>query len=93
MAFSIGKVGRYLLHVRLRHQGLPLPGSPFRLVVTPGPAHRSTTVIDASVLSGSVGYGAADGCSLLLRTHDAVGNACVEGGAKVVLSCSSSDCF
>jgi hypothetical protein len=39
--FSIGRAGRYLLHVRLQQAALPLPGSPFALVVTPGPAHAS----------------------------------------------------
>ena len=38
LPFSVGRVGKYLLHVRLRSEGLPLPGSPFALNVLPGPA-------------------------------------------------------
>ena len=34
--YSIGIVGRYLLHVRLRQAALPVPGSPFTLTVTRG---------------------------------------------------------
>lgn len=36
--YSIGRAGKYRLHVGLRHQMQPFPGSPFELEVTPGPA-------------------------------------------------------
>ena len=39
VSYSVGKVGRYLLHVRLRNHAAAVPGSPFALTVTPGPAH------------------------------------------------------
>ena len=46
VSFSVGKVGRYLLHVRLRKDALPVPGSPFALTVRPGPAHHLTTWLE-----------------------------------------------
>ena len=50
VAYSIGLCGRYLLHVGLRQQSTPLPGSPFRLEVTPGPAHALATRIPEELL-------------------------------------------
>ena len=38
--YSIGVCGSYRLHVGLRATHTPLPGSPFRLDVAPGPAPR-----------------------------------------------------
>jgi hypothetical protein len=49
VSFSVGLVGRYLLHVRLRQHALPLPGSPFTLNVAPGaPAASSTRLPNAN---------------------------------------------
>ena len=50
VAYSIGLCGRYLLHVGLRQQSTPLPGSPFELEVSPGPAHALATRIDEANL-------------------------------------------
>ena len=57
--YSIGMVGRYELHVGLRGQSIPLPGSPFQLQVRPGPASAAGTALDASCelpLQGTVGF-------------------------------------
>ena len=34
VSYSVGRVGTYLLHVRLRQQAVPLNGSPFSLKVS-----------------------------------------------------------
>ena len=83
--YSIGRVGTYLLYVQLRAQALPLPGSPFVLRVSPGPAHAQTTRVlqDLTKLSGPVGLGDEDGCSCIVAAFDKMGNACVAGGANV----------
>ena len=90
VAFSVDRVGRYLLHVRLRQQARPIPGSPFGLVVQPGPAHQSATRLMpiSRPLCGEVGINPADGCSTILQAHDRVGNECIEGGAAIVIDCT-----
>lgn len=89
VSYSIGRVGRYLLHVRLRQQALPVPGSPFALVVRAGVAHHRSTClpIGDAPLRGSVGLAAEDGCKMVLRTADVMGNLCTEGGAEVKTTC------
>ena len=54
VSYSVGKVGKYLLHVRLRQQAKPVPGSPFALTVLPGGAHPSATAIAVQELRGTV---------------------------------------
>jgi len=84
--FSVGRVGKYLLHVALRKQALPLPGSPFTLEVVPGPAHSHSTKLDeiaGGMLRGTVGTAAGDGCNLTFFASDKMGNICREGGAVV----------
>ena len=44
--FSVGRVGRYLLHVRLRQAGQAVPGSPFGLTVIPGVAFHATSWVE-----------------------------------------------
>ena len=87
--YSVDRVGRYLLHVRLRQSARPVPGSPFALTVVPGAANALTTCLlpPAGGLVGEVGFGATDGCSLRLQTYDRVGNQCAEGGASIVATC------
>ena len=94
--YSIGKAGRYLLHVRLHTDARPLPNSPFALTVVPGSAHGSTTKLtpESQPLRGEVGLNAAQapdqpplGCSLVLRTADRSGNHCIKGGATVTVTC------
>ena len=55
--FTVGRAGRYLLHVRLRDVKQPLPGSPFALTVVPGDAHATRVFLlpDAQPLRGEVG--------------------------------------
>ena len=91
VSYSVGKVGRYLLHVRLRQQALPVPGSPFALTVSPGAADPKSTEISVETLPlrGSVGLSPDDGCKLILRTADTLGNMCTRGGAPVLASCDN----
>ena len=90
--YSIGLVGTYRMHVGLRQQAMPLPGSPFKLKVVPGPAIASSTSVPTSVtfpLRGRAGLEESDGCHLVLPVCDRMGNLCIEGGAKVVCNCAS----
>jgi hypothetical protein len=91
--FSIGIVGHYLLHVRLRQAALPFPGSPFSLHVSPDKPSAERTSLpkqpDGMLLTGKVGTSADAGCRLVLSTTDKMGNVCVEGGADVKLLCET----
>ena len=95
VAFSVDRVGRYLLHVRLRQQARSVPGSPFALVVRPGDAHQSSSklLLTAIPLTGEVGINTPEGpkcgCSIVLRTNDRVGNPCAFGGATVKIDNSN----
>ena len=92
--YSIGLVGLYRLHVGLRQQQMPLPGSPFKLKVIAGPAHASSTNVPSSVtfpIEGSVGLEEEQGCHLLLPVSDRMGNLCTKGGAKIIGSCTIRD--
>ena len=81
--YSIGLAGRYKLHIGLRQQHVPLPGSPFALEVRPGAASAILTTIPRAEreLRGMVDEGWQQG--LRLRLSDQLGNACIEGGASV----------
>ena len=59
VSYSVDRVGKYLLHVRLRKLARPVKGSPFALVVAPGAAHESTTYTrpETRSLIGEVGVG------------------------------------
>ena len=83
VSYSIGLVGEYLLHVRLRQKAAALPGSPFNLVVMPGPAQALSTKLSTKAIVGTVGMDTDSGCGLLITTADVMGNACVNGGATV----------
>ena len=85
VTYSVGVCGIFKLHVGLRRNGQPLPGSPFKLSVTPGPAHALATRIPISQLPlrGSVvSTSASDkpGCTLILQVSDKMGNLCTKGG-------------
>ena len=45
--YSIGRAGTYKLHVGLRQQSAPLPGSPFMLTIKPGVAYAPSTRLPA----------------------------------------------
>ena len=83
VSYSIGLVGEYLLHVRLRQQAVALPGSPFRLKVTPNEAHAHSTTLSVGNIIGPVGTDADAGCGTTFQTFDLMGNACIAGGAMV----------
>ena len=84
---------RYLLHVRLRHAAVAIPGSPFKLTVLPAPAHAKATRLPVLPVGGRVGLevtdaadaarGGAIGARLVMRTADKMGNFCTSGGANV----------
>lgn len=88
VSYSVDRVGKYLLHVRLRHQARPVPGSPFALEVKPGAAHYAATYLEANVrpLRGEVGLESENGSSIVLQAHDRVGNMCMEGAANISTS-------
>ena len=90
VSYSIGLVGEYLLHVRLRQQAAAVPGSPFQLVVMPGAAHALSTTLPKDKILGIVGKSEDTGCGVTIVTADVTGNACVKGGARVTGECSSS---
>ena len=85
VSFSIGIAGQYLLHVRLRNQAASLPGSPFMLTVAPGPAFALSTFLPPGLINGEVGRN----ITVKLATADQMGNACCDGGAKIV--CTPDD--
>lgn len=88
--YSICLVGTYRLHVGLRNQNVPIPGSPFTLHVVPGEAHAASTALPADTplpLQGVVGFDDEQGCHLIFRVSDKMCNPCAEGGAKVAATC------
>ena len=93
VTYSVGRAGQYLLHVQLRNQALPLPGSPFKLLVKPDKPHAPSTYLSSEFLplKGIVGTKEADGCHIKLCCRDKMGNSCDEGGAEVEVSCSNAD--
>lgn len=93
VSYSVDRAGKYLLHVRLRSQARPMPGSPFGLVVKPAAAHHSSTYLEPPTrpLRGEVGAQPGNGCTLLLRAHDRVGNRCDKGGAAVTIQSTGAD--
>ena len=84
--YSVGRAGRYLLHIGLRQQSAMLAGSPFELHVSPGVAHAAWTYLDQAdlPLSGVVGQPSR---GITLISSDRMGNRCLIGGAKVKVSC------
>ena len=54
VSFSIGLVGEYLLHVRLRGRAAALPGSPFKLTVLPNMAHAPSCSLSGGLITGKV---------------------------------------
>jgi len=82
-AYSVGRAGQYLLHVRMRQAACSLPGSPFVLTVVPAGAYAKSSNLPSHPLSGMVGTAEKDGCECELKTSDKMGNPCILGGAKV----------
>ena len=81
--YSVGRAGKYKLHVNLRQQMIPMPGSPFDLTVAPGPGFAPCTRVPlgSESLSGKAAENLQHG--MTLRLADMLGNLCIEGGAKV----------
>ena len=86
--YSVGLAGRYRLHVGLRHQMLPLPGSPFELLVEPGKAYAASTKLPTSSLplSGVASEDLQHG--MVFKTADMLGNFCTKGGSDIVMQLS-----
>ena len=86
VSYSVGLAGHYKLHVALRQQMVPLPGSPFDLHIEPGAAYPASTKLpeDKSQLFGHADEGWQHG--LILQTADMLGNLCVKGGANITMS-------
>ena len=89
--YSVGKAGNYLLHVWLHNQALPMPGSPFQLVVRPGTPSAQPTSLPAASLPMQGGVGKAVGCRVLLHARDNMGNPCDSASDSAVVSCSCLD--
>lgn len=101
VSYSIGRAGVYHLHVKMRREGTPLPGSPFKLTVLPGSiasAGTSFLVVSggdmkpARVVRGRSGTKFLNseqpsGCRFTLQSCDEVGNCCINGGADVACMC------
>ena len=83
--YSIGLAGKYLLHVRLRKEAMPVAGSPFELTVLPGPAHGHTSFLakESQKVNNSSRL-----ASITLYTRDVMGNKCIHGGADIHCSCN-----
>lgn len=82
---------RYKLHVALRHDSAELPGSPFYLTVSAGPASAVATTLPTAALplTGRVGpetdgKAKPTGCLVVMQAADKMGNPCTLGGAKVL---------
>ena len=80
--YSLGLAGQYRLHVGLRQQSIPLPGSPFHLTVVPGDAYASSSKLpkESLPLRGVVGE---QWRGMVMFAADKIGNRCVNGGANV----------
>ena len=91
--YSVGRAGQYLLHVGIRNQAAPLPGSPFELTVLPGAAHPVATSLPmndmgiAAPLQGIVG----EAGSVTIVTSDRMGNRCQVGGAPLRVETKSKE--
>eukprot|EP00966_Prymnesium_polylepis_P038801 900431-Prymnesium_polylepis.1 len=78
---TMEKAGAYRLHVSLQHQQLRLLGSPLHLHVVPARASAAQSRIIAS--SADLKLTAGERRTVVVRTADRFGNACLHGGAKV----------
>jgi len=91
--YSVGVVGSYLLHVRLRQPHAEtttialqdsLPGSPFTLKVVAGSAHPLSTQLPWPLVGEHERERGVFACELVLVARDKMGNRCDRGGAQVV---------
>jgi len=88
--YSVGLAGKYLMHVGLRQQMVPLPGSPFKLVVEPGAPFATSSRLpeDSRHMSGVASEAWQHG--LIFPTKDVLGNMCNKGGASLVMKLSKA---
>ena len=80
--YSIGLAGRYRLHVGLRQQSVPIPGSPFDVEVFPGTAYAPSTRLPEELLPLRSVVG-EKWRGMVVYAADKIGNRCIKGGAKV----------
>ena len=83
--YTIGRAGKYKLHVGLRNQAVALPGSPFDLLVGPSNAHAPSTMLPKEALPLTGVVGDAWTCNCTLHVSDRMGNRCVAGGAPILV--------
>ena len=91
VTYAVGAAGQYELHVCLRRDSSPLPGSPFALVVSPGPAYPMACKLPLPLLGtfelvkseDGMGNNARCACRVVFQTRDKMGNPCTTGGAHV----------
>ena len=88
--YSIGLAGRYKLHVGLRQQMQPLPGSPFDLVVEPGHAYAASSKLPVASLPLSGVASEEWQHGLIFHTKDMLGNVCNKGGATILVKLSKA---
>jgi hypothetical protein len=89
--YSIAVCGVYRFHVGLRHDGVELPGSPFLLHVTAGPASALSTRVPTEALPLAGVVGDKGGCELLLQASYKMGNRCTSGSAAVACFAGSKE--
>jgi hypothetical protein len=81
---TMEKAGEYRLHVLMQPNHQPLQGSPLTLHVRPGEASASHSKCLATTAEKRLRAGQRR--TFKVRTHDAYGNKCDTGGAKIALS-------
>ena len=82
VSYSIGLAEEYKLHVGLRNQIQPLPGSPFKFTVVPGAAMPASTKLPTETreLDGVADEEWQHG--LVFRTADTLANACIRAALR-----------
>lgn len=87
--YSIGRAGRYKLHVGLRQYAAQLPGSPFMLTVAPGPAHATWTRVECGNRLPVKAIVGEQSQGIQVVSSDRMSNRCLVGGAAVKVTCDS----
>lgn len=83
--YAVSVAGTYLLHVRLRKEAAPVPGSPFLLTVDPGPPYAASTMLSVTSRA-EVGQW----WHTAFQARDKVGNTVTVGGTDVVCTCKQT---
>lgn len=81
---TVDKSGEYKLHVLMQPGHQPIIGSPLNIIVRPGAPCAGRCAVAATPAEKRMRAG--DRRTFLVRTHDACGNPCDQGGARVSVS-------